>query len=812
VKKLICLAGLLVGLAFAMAWLRAQTPTAETPDNATVVPPDATNKDELMRQVLREAISNAVAKAAAPGATNTTPPTNLPPALATNIPAQTSEAPVAPTPEPLRTAVPSGPVPGSTNAAGAGLAGRTNLQTLPVRGRTAAPAPAFPAFPALPAPASRTAQATSGLPAQVVTGLAATNAPGAQVQAGLTGTNAPAKGSPEDLIEALNFPQMPFDQALDFYSNLTEKNVLRQTVIVGAPPTISIKTRTPLTRKEAIDAFNAVFALNGVSVLPVGEKFLKIVPTLQAGQEATPFSKTAESDLSEMGQYITKVIQLQYAKPADIAQLLMQFASGKAGQNVIALDANQLVVMRDYAPNIKRMMEMIAKIDVNVPSEVQLEVIQIKYALASDIASVLGSLTSGGGGAPAGTATGAARRTTGRTSRTGTMGTVGTYGQPGTTPGTLGQPGQPGAAAARTSFQSRLDAITRRALGGEIQVLSEAKIIPDERTNSILIFANKEDLAMIKRIVSLLDVVQQQVLIEVVIMEVNLDDQRTVGVSVSQSPKSLGGNAIGGGGWNSGTGFLSSTNVQNFPASLGSGFSYFGKIAPTWDATLTAIATDGSIKVLQRPRIQTSHAEEATLFIGETRPYVMGTYYGGYSGSGMSSSQYQQKQIGITLNVLPLINQDGLVVLQIDQQIQSLGNDVMIDGNPVPTTTDRNASAKVAVRDGDTIILGGFIGTTTNRSKSGVPFLKDIPIIGYLFRSTNDQAKRVELVVLIHPTVLPTPEIASITATREKAKLSGIRAAEQDEQQLERAQQRRLGVQPAHGSKASAQESEATRK
>ncbi len=187
--------------------------------------------------------------------------------------------------------------------------------------------------------------------------------------------------------------------------------------------------------------------------------------------------------------------------------------------------------------------------------------------------------------------------------------------------------------------------------------------------------------------------------------------------------------------------------------------------------------------MLSRPRIQTSHAVPATIRIGDTVPYVTGTFFGGINGT--ANSQYQQTFVGINLQVTPLINPDGLVVMDIDQDVQQLGTPTVIDGNQVPTTTERYAHAEVSVKDRDTIILGGFISSTKSKANSGVPFLKDIPVLGYLFRSSTDETKRVELIVLIHPTVLPTPEAAALVANRERDRLPGVKAAEAEYQKDE---------------------------
>ena len=169
-------------------------------------------------------------------------------------------------------------------------------------------------------------------------------------------------------------------------------------------------------------------------------------------------------------------------------------------------------------------------------------------------------------------------------------------------------------------------------------------------------------------------------------------------------------------------------------------------------------------------------------------PYITGS--SSYIGvGGGQNSTYQEKRVGITLDVLPLINPDGLVVMDIQQNIQQLGTPQTIDGNDVPTTTERSASAKVAVRDQETIILGGFISTTKSKSVTGVPFLKDIPYLGVAFRSKTDSKQRVELIILIRPTVLPTPEGAALAAATEKDKMAGVKQAEFEFREEERKRQ-----------------------
>ncbi len=638
-----------------------------------------------------------------------------------------------------------------------------------------AQAPGKPAVPTLPALPALPAIPTTG-PGQPPAGAAnpAGNKP-----------NLLSKDKKNDAVPALNFQKAELFVVLETYADLVGRTILRPDSLPNV--TISIKTQTELTREEVVQALDTVFALNGIVVAPMGEKFVTIVPIANAGGQGVKFSnlrKENADQLPEAAQYTTMVVQLEHSKPSEVVPAIQPFAQNAAG--IVPIDSSGVIVLRDYAINIKRMVEIINKVDIVVPLEVEMEMVPIKYALAADVANVLSSLTSGGGGGGSSGSSTNRNRTALRSNLSGSSTTGNTYTPPGAAP--AGGTGIGGAGAGgASSFQNRLQQIVNRAAtpGGNAPILGDAKILSDDRTNSLLIFGTAAEREMVKNIIKQLDVVQAQVLIEAIILEVSLNGTHNLGFSYGQINKGYGGGYSGSGGVNNGS-FSSIFNGSNLSALTGtnapsasnlpSGFSYFGNLGNSWQAALTAIATDSSVNVLSRPRIQTSHAVQADLFVGDTVPYVTGTYFGGINSS--ASSQYQQKDIGISLSVLPLINQEGLVVMDINQNIEQLGASVPIDGNNVPTTTKRQASARVAVRDGDTIILGGFISSNKTDGKSGVPYLKDIPVLGALFRSSTKTSTRTELIVLLRPTVLPNPEFAALTATKETDKLSAVKLAE----------------------------------
>jgi general secretion pathway protein D len=608
---------------------------------------------------------------------------------------------------------------------------------------------------------------------------------------GLRAQPAPDAAPPsEEMIPAgmIDFQGVDVNEVLKVYAKLVGRTPLR----AGLAGSIILKTETPLTKTEAIQALEVVFALNNIVVVPVGDKFIKVLPAEQAISAGGKINNTDVASLPELGSFVTHIVQLKYVKPSEMITVLTPL--GKLN-SFIPIEGNGILIIRDYAENVKRMLEMIERVDISVPAEFISEVIPIKYALAQDIASALNSLGGGGGGTvsignSSGPTTGNGLRTIGNT----TTGGVGGAGYPGSATGQprpvngLGTP--PGAAAGGAStLQDRLRSIIQRASGAggpdQIQIFGQAKIIADQRANALLIFATRQDMDAITNVIAKLDVLLSQVLIESVIMEVSLNKDWNFGVSAIQRPSAINSpNFKGTGGYNNGQSFFNFVtnglvSIGTNAATLGNGLSYFGSIANSdYDVALQAAASDDNLTIIQKPRIQTFQAQPASFFVGNTVPYVTSTYNGGTTGIG---SSYSQLSVGVSLSVTPFINPDGLVVMQIDEEIDDITGSVPIDGNPVPTTASKKLSSNVAVKDRDSIILGGAIYSSKDLSKSGVPLLQNIPLLGALFSSRSSNKSRQELLVLIRPTVLKTPDMASQQAKIEEGRLPGIQSLDQQD-------------------------------
>ena len=616
--------------------------------------------------------------------------------------------------------------------------------------------------------------------------------------------DANAADSHEEMIApgVINFEGVDVNQVLDVYAQLVNRTLLRATLPQAS---IVLKTQTPLTKAEAIQALKAVLALNNIAVIDVGDKFVKVMSTADANASGGPIDNSTTTNLPELGSYVTHIVQLRYVKPSEMLPIIQPFA--KLQNSILPIDSNGILVLRDFAENVKRMLEMIDRIDVSVPAEYISEVIPIRYAQAEDIAGALNSLGGSGGsgvvsfGSSTGGSTvngfhgpnsggGLGGGSTGYGTQGG-YGSTSSFGQNRTTAN--------GTPSSGSSFQSRLNSIIGKAGGGgsdkdNIQVFGQAKIIADSRSNSLLIFATKGDMVRIKHVIDELDVLLAQVLIEAVIMDVSLSKALSYGVSAAQNPHSYSPTSqiVGGGGMNNGQPFAnflgSNANYfaqgTNVTSSLGSGFSYFGNIGPSWDVALAAAASDSSASVIQRPRIQTSQAKQATFFVGETVPYITSSYSGG--GIYGNNASYSQLSVGVELDVTPFINPDGLVVMDINQEIDDIVSSTASNGDLAPTTSKRTLSSEIAVKDKDTIILGGFIRSDQTKSRSGVPILEDIPLLGNLFSQHNNTKDRQELLVLMRPTVLTNPDKAESQTLQEEKRLPGISSAASDDAAYER--------------------------
>lgn len=443
--------------------------------------------------------------------------------------------------------------------------------------------------------------------------------------------------------------------------------------------------------------------------------------------------------------------------------------------------------------------KILKALDVKTNQDFKTRVFFLNYADATDMANMLYQLVQGAeptavGGRASGTTTSP------YSSRTGTTGTSGrSTGLGGSTSSSRGNTtgsrsssssGSRSGSSSRTS-SSRNTSTSRAATAGRSTTPSVPgatgaaaganvpqqliEIIPDVRNNALVVFAPEQDLESLTDVIKQLDVFPPQVAIDVVVAEVSLDKDTTVGVDLFQkavtSPSRAGaGISTPDGGGIPSTNTLSRlidprtiTSPQALAgAGLTGGLTYFASFfGGDLRAVISALAENSTFKVLQTPHLYTSNNQTARIFVGESRPVVTSTVSDS-AGSGIASrSNYDNVDIGVGLEVTPLINPDGVVTFNIYQTVDDVKTYTVIDGNQVPVISRREAEAvAVTCKDGQIIILGGLTSTVRKQIINQVPIVGDIPLLGYLFKKTEWIDAKTELVFFLRPKVIRTVEEA----------------------------------------------------
>jgi general secretion pathway protein D len=267
------------------------------------------------------------------------------------------------------------------------------------------------------------------------------------------------------------------------------------------------------------------------------------------------------------------------------------------------------------------------------------------------------------------------------------------------------------------------------------------QIVPDETTNSLLVRAQPTDYEVVRQAVEAMDLRPLQVLIEVLIAEVRRTKELDVGVSGSAKQTKNG---------NTTSGQLKTSASNDFIVQLtrGGGISV--------DVAISALSSRGDVRILSRPVVLAQNNQEAKILVGSQRPFVQ-VSRSLPTDAGVRDEVIQYRDVGTSLTILPTINPDGYVNLQVQQEVSSATTETQF-GAPVIST--REASTHLFVRDGQTAVLGGLIDREKDNSRSGIPVLSSIPGIGALFGTTTNSTTNSELFLFLTPHIVATDDDA----------------------------------------------------
>src|SRR2546430_4044241 len=287
-------------------------------------------------------------------------------------------------------------------------------------------------------------------------------------------------------------------------------------------------------------------------------------------------------------------------------------------------------------------------------------------------------------------------------------------------------------------------------------------IAPDPATNSLVIRTAPPNFALLEEPIQQLDVRPPQVLRGVPIAEVTFARPSQWGINwqVFTSDDTTRRATIGVGPQNLGDTVVSSLQ--------GLGVRIIRLATVDVRAILQALATKTNVQVLSTPRILALNNEQARILVGSAVPFTSSTLTG---LNAFINQVVQFRNVGTQLTVIPTVNNDGYVTFRVLQEVSALSAQTIAAAENAPIITTREAETSAIVKTGHTIVIGGLIGETQEVTETGVPLLKDIPLLGYLFKSRRVTRSRTEIAIFITPHVVYTDEEADSLMRRQRALL-----------------------------------------
>lgn len=374
------------------------------------------------------------------------------------------------------------------------------------------------------------------------------------------------------------------------------------------------------------------------------------------------------------------------------------------------------------------------------PGEVRLFVIRLKHAHASEAAAVVNALFGRG---PVGFA---ARPS------------LGGAGLSAGLRETLVPPGLPEEETRAPAIQPAPPGEVRGPQGETAELRREVTIVPDLTTNSLLIRATPDDFEVIRAAVDMLDVRPRQVMIEVLVAEARRDALTQIGLEVFVSNEPSGDDPQ-----------IEGRLSERILGNLVTRIMHLDDVQV--DALFEALASSSDVRILSRPVLVTANNQEAHILVGSERPFIQ-VSRALPTEAAVRDQIVQYRDVGTKLTIIPTINEDGYVTLDVLQEASAATAETQF-GAPVIST--REAATRLLVKAGQTVVIGGLIDRQREQVRSGVPLLKDLPLLGLLFGSNTWRTTETELFLFMTPHVLATDADAARARESIEQAAPGIR-------------------------------------
>ena len=585
----------------------------------------------------------------------------------------------------------------------------------------------------------------------------------------------------------VNLKDTDIQEFIKFVADVTGTTMVVDPNVKGKVRVIS---STPVSQAELYDLFLSILDVQGYTAVRSGQ-VIRIVPSKDARSSPVPIME----DQAAVGndEYVTQVIRLDNISAVKLIPVLRPLVPQQA--HMAAYAPSNAIIISDIRSNIGRIVDIIERMD---RSAIQTtEIIRLKYGVAEDVVSMLNTLEKSrqGEGAEADKEavlvadkrTNSVVVTADELSVDRIRKLVAYLDTP------LEQSGNVRVIYLEYADSTEIAEVLTRVMqniarleeGGSNKRVGtgESTIEADEGTNSLIITADTDEMAALEAVIARLDIRRAQVLIEAIIVEVTVlegqelglqwlfaNDSGAYGSNITtnearrNSLSQLGGALVpDDGSENIGTREVAASLATIPGTTLGWGMV---DESLTMTVILNALESQGNTNILSTPSLLTLDNEEAFITVGQQVPFVTGSYTSTGVGNGASNpfQTIERQSVGVTLKVTPQINEGDAVVMDITQEVSSLGP-ALIASDII--TNERKIETMVLANDGNIVVLGGLVEDKVTDSSEGVPVLSSIPLLGRLFRSDAVEVTKQNLLVFIRPTIIRNDEdLAGATAEK----------------------------------------------
>jgi general secretion pathway protein D len=579
---------------------------------------------------------------------------------------------------------------------------------------------------------------------------------------------------------------------------------------------VNIHTVGQVPSEDVFPIFQSILRLNGATAVKKGNLY-EIVPFGDAKKSYVPPSTTRDpAKLAAEERYTTQIIILKYIPVAEVSKLIKPFLSD--GADIIEHPPHNILIINDLASNVRKSLDIINLFDVDLFVDMKVRIYPVLNSDVTEIAKEMERIfasfevsTKSGRGVGI-TFTPIARinsllaissipniferveawlRELDKTPAEGTKLSVFVYYvQNGKAKDLADVLKQIFVAPKDKKPEFRERVVTPEPTPRGVRPTTpapsappkeeaaavpegEINIVVDEANNALVIRAFQRDYRAILETIKKLDIYPKQVLIEVMVAEITLDDTTQFGIEwarfLSSNPPNAQEVVLG-----------ARPPTDPFSAALTAiGIRYsIVELGGRVSAAIRAAATRGRLKVISSPHILASNNKEAKIQIGSSQPILTSTYSGttGVAGAaGVIEGTIEYKDIGIILTVTPRISDGGLVSMEISVEDSTVDTTTLGTLPSVPVFGKRTAKTVLSITEGQAIVIGGLIQDTKNVTRSGIPLLSRIPLLGALFGQHGYITGKTELILLMTPHII-TDQLQSDTVTREfREKVEGIR-------------------------------------